>query len=52
MDKVRTTFDEWAKIGRDELMEREHTKLFQNFLNLSHLKKTFNSLILAVVMVG
>jgi len=24
MDKVRTTFDEWAKIGRSELMEKQN----------------------------
>ncbi|AFS82453.1 class I SAM-dependent methyltransferase [Candidatus Nitrosopumilus sediminis] len=32
MDKVRTTFDEWAQNGRAELMEVEHRKNVLKFL--------------------
>lgn len=34
MDKVKKTFDKWAVTGRAELMEKEHTKSVQKFLNL------------------
>ncbi len=33
MDKIKTTFDEWAKNGRDELMEKEHGTNVKKFLN-------------------
>ena len=44
MDKVRTTFDEWAKIGRAELMEKEHSKTVLKFLNSIPFKKQFSFL--------
>jgi ubiquinone/menaquinone biosynthesis C-methylase UbiE len=44
MDKVRTTFDEWAKIGRSELMEKEHSKTVLKFLNSIRFKKPFSFL--------
>ncbi len=33
MDEVKKTFDKWAITGRAELMEKEHTKSVQKFLN-------------------
>lgn len=33
MDKVRITFDNWALSGRSELMEREHSKTVNTFLD-------------------
>ena len=44
MDKVRTTFDEWAKIGRAELMEKEHSKTVLKFLNSIPFEKQFSFL--------
>jgi len=44
MDKVRTTFDEWAKIGRSELMEKEHSKTVLKFLNSIRFEKPFSFL--------
>ncbi len=44
MDKVRTTFDEWAKIGRAELMEKEHSKTVLKFLNSIRFEKPFSFL--------
>jgi len=40
-DKVKKTFDKWAIIGRAELMEREHTKSVQKFLNSISFNKPF-----------
>ena len=44
MDKVRTTFDEWAKIGRSELMEKEHSKTVLKLLNSIRFEKPFSFL--------
>jgi len=44
MDKIRTTFDEWAKIGRAELMEKEHSKTVLKFLNSIPFEKQFSFL--------
>jgi ubiquinone/menaquinone biosynthesis C-methylase UbiE len=44
MDKVRTTFDKWAKIGRAELMEKEHSKTVLKFLNSIPFEKQFSFL--------
>jgi len=44
MDKIRTKFDEWAKIGRDELMEKEHTKTVLKLLNSIRFEKPFSFL--------
>ena len=44
MDKVKTTFDEWARSGRDELMEREHGKNVSKFLDKIIFKKPFSFL--------
>ncbi len=44
MDKVRTTFDEWAKVGRSELMEKEHSKTVLKFLNSIRFEKPFSFL--------
>ncbi len=44
MDKVRITFDEWAKIGRSELMEKEHSKTVLKFLNSIRFVKPFSFL--------
>jgi len=44
MDKVRTTFDEWAKIGRAELMEKEHSKTVLKLLNSIRFEKPFSFL--------
>nr|AFD03148.1 methyltransferase type 11 [uncultured bacterium W5-77b] len=44
MDVVKKTFDKWAKIGRDELMEREHTKAVSKFLESISFEKEFSFL--------
>ena len=44
MDVVKKTFDKWAKIGRDELMEREHTKAVSKFLESISFDKDFSFL--------
>ncbi len=44
MDVVKKTFDKWAKIGRDELMEREHTKAVSKFLESVSFEKDFSFL--------
>ena len=44
MDKVRTTFDEWAKNGRAELMEKEHSKTVLKLLNSMRFEKPFSFL--------
>jgi len=44
MDKVRTTFDEWAKNGRSELMEKEHSKTVLKLLNSIRFEKPFSFL--------
>jgi len=44
MDVVKKTFDNWAKIGRDELMEREHTKAVSKFLESISFEKDFSFL--------
>ena len=44
MDVVRETFDKWAKIGRDKLMEREHTKAVSKFLESISFEKDFSFL--------
>ncbi len=44
MDKVRKTFDEWAKIGRAELMEKEHSKTVLKLLNSIRFEKPFSFL--------
>jgi len=41
MDVVKKTFDKWAKIGRDELMKREHTKAVSKFLESISFEKDF-----------
>jgi len=44
LDVVKKTFDKWAKIGRDELMEREHTKAVSKFLESISFEKDFSFL--------
>ena len=44
MDKVRKTFDEWAKIGRSELMEKEHSKTVLKLLNSIRFEAPFSFL--------
>ena len=44
MDKVQKTFDEWALSGRSELMEREHGKNVQKFLDKISFDKPFSFL--------
>ena len=44
IDEVKKTFDNWATIGRDELMEREHAKSVQKFLNSISFEKPFSFL--------
>lgn len=41
MDPVRKTFDEWAKNGRDEMMEKEHKKNVIKILNTITFDKPF-----------
>lgn len=41
MNSVSATFDEWAKNGRDELMEREHKKSVTEFLETISFNKPF-----------
>jgi len=43
-DKVKKTFDKWAIIGRAELMEHEHAKSVQKFLNSISFDKPFSFL--------
>ena len=44
MDKVKTTFDKWAKSGRAELMEKEHGKNVSQFLSKITFDKPFSFL--------
>ena len=44
MDIVRKTFDEWAKNGRAELMEKEHGKNVSKFLDKISFEKPFSFL--------
>ena len=44
MDRIRSTFDKWAVSGRSELMEREHSKTVQKFLNSVSFEKPFSFL--------
>lgn len=44
MDKVKITFDKWAKNGRSELMEKEHSKTVLKFLNSQKFEKPFSFL--------
>lgn len=44
MDKVKTTFDKWAKNGRSELMEKEHSKNVLKFLNSRKFETPFSFL--------
>lgn len=44
MDKVRQTFDEWAQNGRDELMEKEHSKNVMKFLKTVSFDNQFSFL--------
>jgi len=44
MDVIKKTFDKWAKIGRDKLMEREHTKTVSKFLESISFEKDFSFL--------
>ena len=44
MDKVKSTFDKWAKNGRSELMEKEHSKTVLKFLNSQKFEKPFSFL--------
>ncbi|MFB5597420.1 MAG: class I SAM-dependent methyltransferase [Nitrosopumilaceae archaeon] len=44
MDKVRITFDKWARSGRSELMEREHSKTVNQFLDSIHFDEPFTFL--------
>lgn len=44
MDAVKKTFDEWAKNGRSELMEKEHGKNVLKFLNKISFDKPFTFL--------
>ena len=41
MNSVNTTFDKWAKNGRDELMEKEHRKSVMKFLETISFDKPF-----------
>ena len=41
MNSVNTTFDKWAKNGRDELMEKEHRKSVMKFLKTISFDKPF-----------
>ncbi len=44
MDKVRSTFDNWALNGRSDLMEKEHAKTVLKFLQSISFKKSFSFL--------
>jgi SAM-dependent methyltransferase len=44
MDKIQKTFDEWAKIGRDDLMEKEHANSVVKCINSIQFKKNFSFL--------
>ena len=44
VDRVKTTFDKWAKSGRAELMEKEHYKTVSKFLGSVSFKKSFSFL--------
>ncbi len=44
MDKVRETFDEWANIGRSELMEKEHSRSVLKFLKTIPFENPFSFL--------
>ena len=44
MDKIKKTFDKWAKSGRDELMEHEHSYSVTKFLNSVSFDKPFTFL--------
>jgi len=44
LDPVKQTFDEWAKIGRSELMEKEHSKNVLKFLSSVSFDKPFSFL--------
>jgi ubiquinone/menaquinone biosynthesis C-methylase UbiE len=44
VDKVKVTFDKWAKTGRSELMEKEHSKAVLKFLNSRKFEKPFSFL--------
>jgi len=44
MDKVRITFDNWALSGRSELMEREHSKTVNTFLDSISFERPFSFL--------
>lgn len=44
MDKVKTTFDKWAKNGRAELMEKEHGRNVSQFLSKITFDKPFSFL--------
>ncbi len=44
MDKVRLTFDNWALSGRSELMEREHSKTVNTFLDSISFERPFSFL--------
>ena len=41
MDKIQKTFDKWAKIGRDDLMEKEHANSVIRCLNSIRFIKNF-----------
>ncbi len=44
LDGVKETFDKWALIGKDELMEREHAKTVLKFLKSISFEKSFSFL--------
>ena len=44
MDEVSQLFDKWADNGRAELMEREHGRNVEKFLDGVHLKNSFSFL--------
>jgi len=44
VDKVRSTFDNWALNGRSDLMEKEHAKTVLKFLQSISFKKSFSFL--------
>lgn len=44
MDKIKKTFDQWATSGKAELMEHEHSKSVQKFLNSITFDKPFSFL--------
>ncbi len=44
MDKIQKTFDKWAKIGRDDLMEKEHANSVIKCINSIRFKKNFSFL--------